>query len=354
MKTLMIMAGGTGGHVYPALAVAALLRDRGIEIIWLGTRNGLEASAVPAQGFPIEWINVKGLRGKGLLGWLISPALIAKACFEASRIIRRHRPDALLGMGGFVSGPGGLVAWIMRLPLLIHEQNAIAGLTNRGLSRFAARVFSGFPGVLPRAEHLGNPVRQEFIDIANKREYGRENRPLRLLVVGGSQGAVALNEVVPAAIAQMDKALRPTLRHQSGRARADTVRQAYQQHAVEAQVDEFIDDMACAYAWADVVVCRAGAMTVAEVSVAAVAAIFVPFPYAVGDHQSANARYLSDNDAAILVDQSALTPARLSAELNALAEQPERIQQLGSRARELAPVNATTAIAQACMEVLHA
>lgn len=354
MKKLMIMAGGTGGHVYPALAVAQVLRDRGVEIVWLGTRNGLEARAVPAQDFPIEWISVKGLRGKGLLGWLISPVLIARAAMEARRVIRRQRPDALLGMGGFVSGPGGLVAWAMRLPLMIHEQNAIAGLTNRGLSRFARRVFAGFPGVLPRAEHVGNPLRQEFIDIAARAPARVEADRLRLLVVGGSQGAMALNEVVPAALAQMDSQLRPQIRHQCGRSRAEAVQQTYKDVSVTAQVDEFIDDMAGAYGWADIVVCRAGAMTVAEVSVAAVAAVFVPFPHAVGDHQSANARYLADKQAAILIDQSDLNPARLCAELTRLAQQPDRVVELGVRARDLARLEATDDIADACMEVLHA
>jgi len=303
MKRLMIMAGGTGGHVYPALAVADLLSQRQVEIVWLGTRNGLEARAVPAAGYPIEWINVKGLRGKGLSGWLLSPWLILRASTEAFLIIRRRRPDALLGMGGFVSGPGGLMATLLRLPLMVHEQNAIAGLTNRWLSKLAARVFTGFPGVLSRAEHLGNPLRQGFIDNAATADAAIGNRRVRLLVVGGSQGARALNEVVPRAVASIRSELRPQVRHQTGRGSGEFVESAYQAVGVDAQIDEFIDDMASAYRWADLVVCRAGAMTVAEVCAAGVAALFVPFPFAVGDHQTANARYLADQRAAVVMQQ---------------------------------------------------
>lgn len=358
MSQLMIMAGGTGGHVFPALAVANLLRDRGVDVVWLGTRNGLEARVVPAAEFPIEWINVKGLRGKGLLGWLVSPLLILRASFEAWRIIRRRRPDALLGMGGFVSGPGGLVAWLMRLPLMIHEQNAIAGLTNRGLSRLASRVFTGFPDVLPRAEHVGNPLRKGFVDIASKdhSEVDRagSNAQLNLLIVGGSLGAKALNEVMPVAISELDAATRPAIRHQCGRGSVSTVEQHYRELSIDAEVDEFIDDMPKAYAWADIVLCRAGAMTIAEVAAAGVAAVFVPFPHAVGDHQTANARYLSDHNAAVLIDQNDLTASSLSVELNNLISIPGRLEEIGHRAAAFARVDATEVIADACQEVLNA
>jgi len=326
MKRLMIMAGGTGGHVYPALAVADLLSQRQVEIVWLGTRNGLEARAVPAAGYPIEWINVKGLRGKGLSGWLLSPYLILRASTEAFLIIRRRRPDALLGMGGFVSGPGGLVATLLRLPLMVHEQNAIAGLTNRWLSKLAERVFTGFPGVLRRAEHLGNPLRQGFIDHAASADAVIGNRRVRLLVVGGSQGARALNEVVPGAVAAVPAELRPQVRHQTGRGSGEIVESAYRAVGVDAQTDEFIDDMASAYRWADLVVCRAGAMTVAEVCAAGVAALFVPFPFAVGDHQTANARYLADQSAAVVMQQDDFDEHVLGDELRELVEAPEKIE----------------------------
>jgi len=354
MKRLMIMAGGTGGHVYPALAVADLLRQRQVEIVWLGTQYGLEARAVPAAGYPIEWIHVKGLRGKGLAGWLLSPYRILRASAEALMVIRRRRPDALLGMGGFVSGPGGLVARLLRLPLMIHEQNAIAGLTNRGLSRLATRVFTGFPQVLGRAEHLGNPLRQGFIDNAGSVDSKIEDRKVRLLVVGGSLGARALNEVVPQALSLMQSDARPEVHHQSGRGSGVELESVYEELGVEAAVDEFIDDMAGAYRWADVVVCRAGAMTVAEVSAAGVAALFVPFPHAVGDHQTANARYLADQDAALVIQQSDLEAPVLANELRRLVDSPELIVAMGQRARSLARLSATQDIADACWEVMHA
>ena len=353
-KRVMIMAGGTGGHVYPALAVAERLRAADVDIVWIGTKAGLEARVVPAAGIPIAWINVKGLRGKGLFGWLLAPIRVARAAFEAARVIRKQRPDAILGMGGFVSGPGGLVARLFGTPLLIHEQNAVAGLTNRVLSRIATRVFTGFPNTLARGEFVGNPVRQAFVDVRRRGREESTDTSLRLLVVGGSQGARALNEVVPDAVADVANHLDVFVRHQSGRGARTALVEAYRQVAVDADVEEFIDDMADAYAKTDVVICRAGAMTVAEIAAASVAAIFVPYPYAVSDHQTANARYLVDRGGAYLIDEANLDANGLAARLLELGREPERRQRMGEQAALLAKIGATTDIADACLEVMHA
>ncbi len=355
----MIMAGGTGGHVFPALAVARQLRERGVQVVWLGTRAGLEARAVPAAGIEMAWIAIRGLRGKGVLGWLLAPLRVLVAMIQAVAAVLRWRPDGLLGMGGFVAGPGGLVAWLLRRPLLIHEANAVAGLTNRWLARVADVVMTGFPvsqGIRrDRATYVGNPVRPEIAQMAPpaQRLSGRSGR-LRLLVVGGSLGARVFNERVPAVLAQMATGLRPEVRHQCGRGRGELVQARYRELNVDAEVHEFVDDMAAAYDWADVVLARAGAMTVAELAAAGVAAILVPYPFAVSDHQTFNAHYLSDRDAAILLPQKELTNERLVDLLSELSRDRERVYDMAERAHSLARFDATERVTQMCMEAVGA
>ncbi len=356
MSTLLIMAGGTGGHVFPALTVAETLRSRGVNIVWLGTKSGIEARSVPAAGFDIEWISIRGLRGKGLWGLLRMPFLLLTAMLQTTGVILRRRPAALLGMGGFVAGPGGLVAWLLRRPLLIHEANAIAGLTNRILARLGSRVMSGFPDTFPKgvdAEYVGNPIRREIAQLQDPTSrLASHHGELRLLVVGGSQGAKVFNELVPEVVNGLEPM--PEVWHQTGAGNAESVNSAYQRLGLSARVDEFIDDMAQAYGWADVVVCRAGAMTVAEVSAAGVATIFVPFPYAVGDHQTANARYLAKQDAAIVILQQDLTAERLIETLRHLSHERTEIVDMARRARLLARPEAALRVADICMEVLRA
>jgi UDP-N-acetylglucosamine--N-acetylmuramyl-(pentapeptide) pyrophosphoryl-undecaprenol N-acetylglucosamine transferase len=356
MSTLLIMAGGTGGHVFPALTVAENLRSRGVNIVWLGTKSGIEARSVPAAGFDIEWISIRGLRGKGLWGLLRMPFLLLIAMLQTTGVILRRRPAALLGMGGFVAGPGGIVAWLLRRPLLIHEANAIAGLTNHVLARLASRVMSGFPDTFPTgvdAVYVGNPVRREIAQLPDPTSrLASRHGELRLLVVGGSQGAKVFNELVPGVINGLQPI--PEVWHQTGAGNAESVNAAYQRLGLSVRVDEFIDDMAQAYGWADVVVCRAGAITVAEVSAAGVATIFVPFPYAVGDHQTANAQYLAKQDAAIVILQQDLTAERLIETMRRLRRERTEIVGMARRARLLARPDATVRVADICMEVLRA
>ena len=355
---VMIMAGGTGGHVFPALAVADELRGRGVEVFWLGTRQGLEAELVPKAGIDIEWISISGLRGKGVMGWLLAPLRLSKALFQSLEVIMRRRPMAVLGMGGFVSGPGGMMTWLLHKPLVIHEQNAVAGLTNRLLARVAGRVIEAFPGTFknsPDTLALGNPVRANIaaLPVPDQRMAGREG-PLRLLVVGGSLGAKALNEVVPAALAQLPQEERPEVWHQTGRRNLDEANSHYKQKQVSGRVDAFIDDMAEAYAWADLVLCRAGALTVSELAAAGVASLLIPFPYAVDDHQTANARYLSDVGAALLLPQFELSAEKLSEILLRFGrdckEGRVELRAMANKARAKAMTDAARRVADICEE----
>jgi UDP-N-acetylglucosamine--N-acetylmuramyl-(pentapeptide) pyrophosphoryl-undecaprenol N-acetylglucosamine transferase len=322
---VLIMAGGTGGHVFPALALARLLREQQRKVVWLGTQRGLEARVVPADGFPIEWLSVGGLRGKGVLTLLAAPFNLARALWQALAIVRRHRPGVVIGLGGFVTGPGGLAAWLLRRPLLIHEQNAIAGFTNRALAPLAREVLTAFPSAFagkPRVRMIGNPVRQDIVALPAPaaRFAGREG-PLRLLVIGGSLGARRLNEVVPQALALLARepgAPQFTVRHQAGEKLIDAARKAYADAGVAGEVTPFIGDMAEALSWADLVVCRSGALTVAELAATGIGAVLVPFPHAVDDHQTCNARFLVDAGAARLFADAALTPQLLAATLREL------------------------------------
>ncbi|MBS1269118.1 MAG: UDP-N-acetylglucosamine--N-acetylmuramyl-(pentapeptide) pyrophosphoryl-undecaprenol N-acetylglucosamine transferase [Gammaproteobacteria bacterium] len=352
MRTLLIMAGGTGGHVYPALSVAGEMKRRGVEVVWLGTRHGLEARVVPQAGFDIEWITIRGLKGKGLAGLLRMPFLLMLAMLQTLGVVLRRRPAAVLGMGGFVSGPGALTAWLLQIPVLIHEANAIAGFTNRWLARIARRVMTGFPvGLGPRSIHVGHPVREEILALPGPDARLIDRRgPFRILVVGGSQGARALNQHMPKLLpcVPVDVAIR----HQAGRDNVVAVREIYETSGTNAEVREFISDMSAAYAWADLVVCRAGAMTVAEVCASGSAAVFVPFPVAVGDHQTANARFLCERKAAWMWPETGLTPETVNAFFAVLTRQ--EIRERGARARELAVPDSTQRVGDACMEVLHA
>jgi UDP-N-acetylglucosamine--N-acetylmuramyl-(pentapeptide) pyrophosphoryl-undecaprenol N-acetylglucosamine transferase len=349
------MAGGTGGHVFPALAVAEVLRGRGAQVFWIGTRAGMEARLVPEHGFEMEWIGIQGVRGKGLKALLTAPWKLARAVREAAAILQRRRPQTVLGMGGFVAGPGGLAARLQGRALVIQEQNSVPGLTNQWLARLADRVFEAFPGSFPAARKAidsGNPVRADIAALPPPAERlrGRGGSP-RLLVVGGSLGAKALNETVPAALALLPAADRPEVRHQAGEKTLDIARAAYADARVEAEITPFIADMAAAYAWADLVVCRAGALTVAEIAAAGVPAIFVPFPFAVDDHQVGNARWLSDAGAARLIIQKDLTPAGLAAQLRELLADPAQRLAMAEAGRAKARLDAAERIAEACMEL---
>jgi UDP-N-acetylglucosamine--N-acetylmuramyl-(pentapeptide) pyrophosphoryl-undecaprenol N-acetylglucosamine transferase len=349
------MAGGTGGHVFPALAVGEALRVRGVDVFWIGTHAGMEARLVPERGFEMEWIGIEGLRGKGFRQLLAAPWKLASALREAGAILKRRAPQAVLGMGGFVSGPGGLAARVQGRALVIQEQNSVPGMTNQWLSRIADRVFEAFPGSFPErrgAVASGNPVRPEIIALAPPAQrFAGRSAPLRLLVLGGSLGAQALNETVPRALALLSGGLRPMVRHQAGERTLAVAQQAYADAGVEAEITAFIDDMAEAYAWADLVLCRSGALTVSELAVAGLPAIFVPFPYAVDDHQVGNARYLTDAGAARLIIQRDLTPERLADELSELLADPARRLAMATAGRAKAKTDAAERIADACLEV---
>lgn len=349
MKTILIMAGGTGGHIMPGLAVADALRAAGWRVVWMGNPDGMEARLVPPRGYEMAWMRFNALRGKGLLRKLALPLNLLNGCLQARRELRRVRPDVVLGLGGFITFPGGVMARLAGIPLVLHEQNSVAGLANRTLARIASRVLSGFPDVLPRARWVGNPVRADIAATAAPAlRYGEHVGPLRILVVGGSLGAQALNENVPKALALMDAGERPEVVHQAGEKHIEALQAAYATAGVKAHAVAFIDDMAGAYAWADLVICRAGALTVAELAAAGVASVLVPYPHAVDDHQTGNARFLSAAGAAILLPQTELTPETLS-QLRTLSR--SQLLQMAERARALAKADAAATVAQICAEL---
>ena len=349
-KTIMIMAGGTGGHVFPGLAVADELRSRGWHVVWLGAPGGMEATLVPKRGYEIAWVSFAGLRGKGLAAFALLPLRLLVAFWQAARAIFAHRPDVLLGMGGYQSFPGRMMAVLFGRPLVIHEQNSVAGLANRVLAGVADRILCAFPGVLRNAMVTGNPVRPDIAALAPPAQrYGARSGPLKLLVVGGSLGAKILNETVPQALALMPPERRPEVTHQSGAKHIDELTQRYRDAGVSANTVAFIADMASAYAGADVVLCRAGALTVSELAAAGVASILVPFPHAADDHQTGNARHLADAGAAVLLPQRELTPERLAELFPELTR--ERLRDMAQKARAQARPDATHAVALSCMEV---
>ncbi|HEX4376829.1 MAG TPA: undecaprenyldiphospho-muramoylpentapeptide beta-N-acetylglucosaminyltransferase [Steroidobacteraceae bacterium] len=351
----LIMAGGTGGHVFPALALARELRARSWQVVWLGTRRGMEARLVPPEDIPMEWLTVSGLRGKGALVWVTAPLKLVRALMQAIRVIRRRQPALVVGLGGFVAGPGGLAAWLLRKPLLIHEQNAIAGFTNRCLSHLARRVLEAFPGSFgagTQTQTVGNPVRREIAQIAPPAErFTARQGAIRILIVGGSQGAARLNSIVPFALARAASQVSLEVLHQSGERWIEAARANYAQAGVTARLQPFIDDMAQAYGWADLVICRSGALTVSELAAAGIASILVPFAAATDDHQTCNARYLVDEGAAIMLAERELDAERLAAELMQLCAGRGRLLAMAERARALAKPAATARLADACVEL---
>lgn len=354
---VLMMAGGTGGHVYPALAVATELRERGYRIEWVGTARGLEERVVPAAGIPLHHLAVRGVRGKGLLERLLGLAAMALASLQALWLVARRWPACVVGMGGYVAGPAGVAAWLLRRPLLIHEQNAVAGTTNRMLAPLATTVVAGFPAAFREDVDfcvLGNPVRAELVAAAAQADYDYNGqRPLRLLVLGGSLGARPLNEVIPAAVKLLEeRGVDLELWHQAGAAHVELVQQAYPADTPARKVTAFIDDMAAAYAWADLVICRAGALTVAELAVMGRPAILVPLPHAIDDHQTANARSLADRGGAILLRQADMTAEGLARAVRAYTEFPERLRAMAAASREAAAPHATAAVADCCEGLL--
>jgi UDP-N-acetylglucosamine--N-acetylmuramyl-(pentapeptide) pyrophosphoryl-undecaprenol N-acetylglucosamine transferase len=346
-RTLMVMAGGTGGHIYPGLAVADALRARGWNVVWLGAPNSMEAELVPKHGYDVAWVNFSGVRGKGMLRLLTLPFTLLRALGQSAAAIFRHRPDVVLGMGGYITVPGGLMAAFLRRPLVVHEQNSIAGMSNRMLAKLALRVLSGFPDVLPGTQWCGNPVRADIAALeAPELRYAQRSGCLRVLVVGGSLGAQALNEALPKALAQMPENERPQVIHQTGKKHFDAVQRLYADAGVQADIRPFLDDMALQYAQADVVICRAGALTVAELAVAGVASVLVPFPHAVDDHQTHNARFLSERGAAILLPQTELDGERLAALLRGMAR--SKLLKMAQAARALAKPDATAQVVKVC------
>ncbi|TDR48726.1 UDP-N-acetylglucosamine-N-acetylmuramylpentapeptide N-acetylglucosamine transferase [Tahibacter aquaticus] len=352
---VLIMAGGTGGHIFPGLAVAEELRLRGIPVLWMGAAGGLETQLVPKAGIAIETLDIGGVRGKGLATKLKAPLRLARAVLAARRALRRTRPRSVLSLGGFAAGPGGLAAWLSGTPLLVHEQNRIPGATNRVLARLARRVLAGFADAFPQAQKsiwVGNPVRAAIAAIAApaQRLAGRSAAP-HLLVLGGSLGAQALNTRLPEAIAGLAVHERPQLRHQCGPRHADAARAAYAAAGVEASVEPFIDDMAAAYAWADLIVCRAGALTLAEIAAAGCAAVLVPYPHAVDDHQTRNADAFVAAGAALRLAETEATPTRLHEELHRLLNDRPRLLAMAEAARSLAKPDAAQQIADHCLQV---
>ncbi|TGN38149.1 undecaprenyldiphospho-muramoylpentapeptide beta-N-acetylglucosaminyltransferase [Marinobacter confluentis] len=356
-RRFLMMAGGTGGHVFPALATARMLQSKGHEVFWLGSAGGMEERLISETDIPLAVIQVSGLRGKGKLALLLAPFRLMRALGQAFQEIRRIRPQCVVGMGGFVTGPGGVAAWLTKTPLVIHEQNAIAGMTNRLLVRFAHTVLEAFPGsygqnVVTRC--TGNPVRQDLaaLPLPADRLAGRSGA-LRLLVVGGSLGAQVFNQMVPQALALMPDTDRPTVRHQCGEKNLDAAKASYQAQKVEADVQPFIKDMAEAYEWADIVVCRAGALTVSELCVAGTGAILVPFPHAVDDHQTQNAQQMVKAGGAILIPQPKLTAESLAQTLTGLAQDRNRILEMATAAKTLARPDATERVVNYCLEAAN-
>ncbi|GGE67205.1 UDP-N-acetylglucosamine--N-acetylmuramyl-(pentapeptide) pyrophosphoryl-undecaprenol N-acetylglucosamine transferase [Streptosporangium jomthongense] len=359
-RRFLMMAGGTGGHVFPALATARALEARGHQVHWLGARGGMEERLIGDSGIPLSLIHITGLRGKGKLALIAAPFRLMRALGEAFTIMRRIRPDCVVGMGGFVTGPGGLAAWLTRTPLVIHEQNAIAGMTNRLLVRFSNTVLEAFPGsfgagVITRC--TGNPVREDLVRLPEPEQrmagQDRQDSALRLLVVGGSLGAQVFNQQVPEAIAMLPQAERPQVRHQCGEKHVDAARACYEEHGVEADVEPFIKDMAEAYNWADIVLCRAGALTISELCAAGIGAILVPFPHAVDDHQTKNGQQMVNARAAVLIPQARFTPAALVEILGDLTRDRTRVMNMAKAARTLARPDATERVVNYCLEAAN-
>lgn len=346
-KRIVIMAGGTGGHVFPALAVAQWFIDNDWDVSWLGTQKGLEAKVVPENGIAIDWLSVAGVRGKGLISKLTSVFKLIKACAQAFMILRQRKPHVVLGMGGFVAGPGGLMAKFLGIPLVIHEQNRIPGTTNRMLSKLASRVLEAFPDSFTKnakALCTGNPLRKAFRQTRVSEKSPLEGRALRILIIGGSQGAQALNEAIPDALAQLDDI---EVWHQTGQAMQAQVAERYQTLGLNAKVVAFIQDMTSAYQWADLIICRAGAMTISEVAAMGLPSILVPLPNAIDNHQMANAHFLADAGAAFIVPQNELNYANLNEKIKQVKQ---HLQSMSASARLCARLDATESVAAVCIQ----
>lgn len=349
-RRVMVMAGGTGGHVFPALAVARYLKDAGHQVTWMGTLRGLEARLVPEAGFVIDWLSVAGFRGKHGFGLIKAPFLLLWACVQAASILRRRKPDLVIGMGGFVAGPGGFMAWLMRIPLVIHEQNTIPGTTNRLLARLASQVLEAFPGTFKHsvgAIWTGNPVRAEIVEVFAAADEEIAAEKACILILGGSQGARRLNQSLPRVFGALRRKVE--IFHQTGARMQEETRAAYQALAVEARVVAFVEDMSAAYRWADLVICRAGAMTVSELAISGLPSILVPFPFAIDDHQTRNAQFLVEAGAALLVPESEDLERDLSAALNGLLDDVSRIRRMAKAASALARPEATRVVAEYCL-----
>ena len=353
---VLIMAGGTGGHVYPALTVAEKLVNKNAMVEWLGTRRGIENRLVPQHNLPLHFISITGLRGKGVLRWLGMPWQLIRAVVQAIQLIRQIKPDVVLGLGGFASGPGGIAAWLLKKPLVVHEQNAVAGTTNRWLNRFAARSLQAFPNSLPGGITVGNPVRDSILNIAPPMErlgLARERAQTRLLILGGSLGALKLNQLVPQAIALLPGSKRPVIWHQTGEAHHATTMAGYQAAQIEGKVEPYIEAMQEAYSWADLVICRAGALTVSEIAAVGLAAVFIPFPFAIDDHQTKNAEYLVAANAAKLIPEVQLTPQSLATLLSELLGDRSKLLIMAENGRKVGVRNAADIVADTCLELAH-
>ncbi len=346
----LVMAGGTGGHIFPGLAVAEALRERGWRVHWLGAPGSMESRLVPPRGFTLETIDFGGVRGKGLLTIALLPLRLLRAFWQSLQVVRKVRPDVVLGLGGYISFPGGMMGVLAGKPLVLHEQNSVAGMANKVLAGVADRVFTAFPNVFKKAEWIGNPLRAAFLKQPEPAaRFAGRSGPLRLLVVGGSLGAKALNDTVPQALALLPEAERPQVTHQSGEKQIDALRASYAAAGVQAELTPFIDDTAQAFADADLIVCRAGASTVTEIAAVGAAALFVPFPAAVDDHQTTNARFLVDADAAWLVPQPQFTPQSLAQTLQTV--QRAQLMAMASKARQMQKTEAVAAVVSACEQL---
>jgi len=356
LKKVLIMAGGTGGHVFPALAIARTLSEQGIEVHWLGTEKGLEAKVIPDANIPLHFISIGGLRGKGWKNLLLAPFRLCAAIWQAGRIIKQLKPDVVLGFGGFVSGPGGIASLFLKKRLVIHEQNAKAGLTNQFLSYFATRVLEGFPHTFKQSKRIvtiGNPVRPEITRLLPPHERFHD-RQMRLLVMGGSLGAAAINELIPQALSKMALSERPLVRHQTGeKHHADTLKKYELAKVSVVEIVPFINDMAEAYEWADLVLCRAGASTIAELCAVGVGAILVPYPYAVDDHQTTNALYLTNHKAALLIQQANLSEDVLIDWLKEFTKTPEKRLSMAQSAFNLRRIDASKRVLEICKEICN-
>lgn len=351
---VLIMAGGTGGHIFPGLAVAEVLRRQGVPVRWLGAEGGMETRQVPAAGIALDLVAIKGLRGKGMLRWLSMPLELLKAVLQARKLLKVNRPDCVVSFGGYAAAPGGIAAWSKGIPVVVHEQNRVPGMTNKLLARIGGKVLQGFPGTFPaksQAEDVGNPVRADVAALASpgQRMAGRSGA-IRLLVTGGSQGAQILNQTVPAALALLPDDIQFEVRHQAGARRVAEATEAYADANITAQIEPFIEDMAAAYAWADLVICRSGALTVAELAAAGLAAVLVPFALAVDDHQTRNAEYLAEAGAAVILAQSGINPEMLAQVLTPLMSDRQKLLEMACAARRQALPDAAEKVVAACQQ----